>query len=246
MKTEADGESEKKRGKVTLEIGAKLRAFADQIAATRVLDAACGSGNFLYVALQLLLDLQNEVISFSDEMGAGRFFISVSPTQLHGIELNEYAHELAQVTIWIGYIQWLVSNGYGLPSEPILKKMDNIQHMDAILAFDAAGKPVEPEWPLVNVIVGNPPFLGGSKLRRELGDKYVENLWALYSDRIPGGSDLVCYWFEKARVLIESGQVKRAGLLATQAIRMGANRRVLERINETGIFSGHNQTVSGF
>ena len=74
----------------------------------RVLDPACGSGNFLYVALRLLLDLQNEVITFSDEMGAGRFFISVSPAQLYGIEINEYAHELAQVTIWIGYIQWLV------------------------------------------------------------------------------------------------------------------------------------------
>ena len=62
-----------------------------------VLDPACGSGNFLYVALRLLLDLQNEVISFSDEMGVGRFFVSVTPAQLYGIETNEYAHELAQM-----------------------------------------------------------------------------------------------------------------------------------------------------
>jgi hypothetical protein len=234
LKTEADGESEKKRGKVVLEIGAKLRAFADQIAATRVLDAACGSGNFLYVALQLLLDLQNEVISFSDEMGAGRFFISVSPAQLHGIELNEYAHELAQVTIWIGYIQWLVSNGYGLPSEPILKKMENIQYMDAILAFDSDGKPVEPEWPAADVIVGNPPFLGDKKMRAEMGHEYVEALRKLYEDRIPGQSDLVCYWFEKARAMIKNGQVRRVGLLATNSIRNGANRTVLERIKASG------------
>ena len=94
-------------------IGARLQAFADKIAATRVLDPACGSGNFLYVALRLLLDLQDEVIDTSDELGAGRFFITVSPAQLYGIEINEYAHELAPVTIWIGYIQWQLNNGYG-------------------------------------------------------------------------------------------------------------------------------------
>jgi type II restriction/modification system DNA methylase subunit YeeA len=239
IKAEAAGENEKKRAKVAGEIGAKLRAFADKIAATRVLDAACGSGNFLYVALQLLLDLQSEVIGFSDEMGAGRFFVTVSPAQLYGIEVNEYAHELAQVTIWIGHIQWMVNNGYGLPQEPILKTMDNIQQMDAILAFDAgdgnvAGKPVEPEWPAADVIVGNPPFLGGKRLRSELGDEYVDRLFTLYSERVPREADLVCYWFEKARALIENGQLRRVGLLATQGIRGGANRKVLERIKETG------------
>ncbi len=86
-------------------ISEKLRRFADKIASTTVLDPACGSGNFLYVALRLLLDLQNDVINFSDELGAGRFFISVTPTQLYGIEINEYAYELAQMTIQIGYIQ---------------------------------------------------------------------------------------------------------------------------------------------
>ncbi len=123
----------KQREALRKQISERLRAFADRIAAVKVLDPACGSGNFLYVALRLLLDLQNEVISFSDEMGVGRFFISVSPSQVHGIEINEYAHELAQVTIWIGYIQWLVDNGYGLPGEPILKPLQTIQQMDAIL-----------------------------------------------------------------------------------------------------------------
>ena len=234
VKAEAASENEKKRALVTEKIGKKLRAFADKIAATRVLDPACGSGNFLYVALQLLLALQNEVINFSDEMGAGRFFITVSTAQLSGIEINEYAHELAQVTIWIGHIQWMVSNGYGLPQEPILKKMDNILQMDAILAFDADGKPFEPEWPEADVIVGNPPFLGDKKMRSELGHPYVEALRELYGDRIPGQSDLVCYWFEKARAMIESGEIKRAGLLATQGIRGGANRIVLDRIKNIG------------
>jgi hypothetical protein len=76
--------------------------------------------------------------------------------------------------------------------------------------------------------------LGGSKIRAELGDAYTEGLFKLYGDRLPNFSDLCCYWFEKARAMIEAGEAKRAGLLATQAIRGGANRAVLERIKKTG------------
>ena len=234
IRTESEGKDSKKRAKATEQISKVLRAFADRLAAIRVLDPACGSANFLYVALQLLLDLQKEVINFSDELGAGRFYVTVSPAQLYGIELNEYAHELAQVTIWIGYIQWLGKNGYGQPSEPILKAMDNIKQMDAILAFDDDGNPVEPEWPAVDVIVGNPPFLGGNKIRAELGDAYVDALFKLYQDRVPAFADLVCYWFEKARAMIENTNIQRAGLLATNSIRGGANRKVLESIKRSG------------
>lgn len=234
LKQDAEALTSRRRATVTEMIGKKLRLFADKIAAIKVLDPACGSGNFLYIALRLLLDLQNEVINYSDEMGAGRFFISVTPTQLYGIEINEYAYELAQMTIQIGYIQWLRDNGYGFPNEPILRQVKNIKHMDAVLAYDENGIPVEPEWPEVDVIVGNPPFLGDKKMRSELGDKYVEDLRYLYKDRIPGQSDLVCYWFEKARAMIEQGKLKRAGLLATQGIRGGANRKVLDRIKMTG------------
>ena len=106
----------KKKKDLQKKIKETLLAFADKIASIKVLDPACGSGNFLYVALRLLLDLQNEVLNFSDEMGAGRPYITVTPAQLYGIETNEYAHELAQMTIQIGYIQWLRDNGYGLPS----------------------------------------------------------------------------------------------------------------------------------
>lgn len=120
-----------------------LLSFQDEIVSIRVLDPACGSGNFLYVALKQLLDLEKEVIVFMGEVGLTRPFPGVSPEQLRGIELNEYAHELAQTTVWIGYIQWLRDNGFGQPSEPILKRMDTIRHMDAILAFDDQGRPVE-------------------------------------------------------------------------------------------------------
>jgi len=203
-----------------------LYGFADEIAATTVLDPACGSGNFLYVALRQMLDLEKEVILFATGLGLPMFFPTVKPEQLYGIEINEYAHELAQATIWIGYIQWLRENGFGQPSEPILKALDNIHEMDAILAFDEDGNAAEPEWPEADVAIGNPPFLGASKLRAELGDEYVERLFALYNERLPGFSDLCCYWFEKARSMIEHGTLKRAGLLATQGIRGGANRTI--------------------
>ena len=215
-----------------------LLGFAQELAGIGVLDAACGSGDFLYVALKLLLDLWKEVSLLAADLGLARMLplpgLAPSPEQLHGIEIDEYARELAQATIWIGYIQWLHDNGFGLPSEPILKPLDNIRRMDAILAYDEAGRPAEPEWPAADVLVGNPPFLGGGKIRSELGDEYTEALFKLYGDRLPNFSDLVCYWFEKARAMIEAGKIKRAGLLATQAIRGGANRRVLERIKQTG------------
>lgn len=211
-----------------------LHGFADEIADTRVLDPACGSGNFLYVALRQLLNLEKDVIALSANLGLGMFFPTVSPERLYGIEINEYAHELAQATIWIGYIQWLRENGFGQPSEPILKALDNIHQMDAILAFDEAGNPVEPDWPETDVVIGNPPFLGGNRIRQELGDDYVDALFREYEGRVPAFSDLCCYWFEKARKLIESGRLARAGLLATQGIRGGVNRKVLARIKETG------------
>ncbi len=116
----------------------------------------------------------------------------------------------------------------------MLRPLDAILQMDAILAYDADGHPTDPEWPAADIIVGNPPFLGGNKVRAELGDQYVDALFSLYQGRLPAFSDLVCYWFERARALIEEGRVRRAGLLATQAIRGGANRTVLERIKASG------------
>jgi hypothetical protein len=242
VKTEALGLAEKRRTAKAGTEQARLRrqlekllvGFADEIARTTVLDPACGSGNFLYVALRQLLDLEKEVITLSADLDVGRFFPAVSPSQLYGIEVNAYAHELAQATVWIGYIQWLRENGFGFPKEPILKRLDNLHEMDAILAFDDAGNPVEPEWPEATVVVGNPPFLGGNRIRRELGDTYVEGLFRLYEGRVPAFADLCCYWFERARAEIERGRLGRAGLLATQGIRGGANRTVLERIKQTG------------
>jgi type II restriction/modification system DNA methylase subunit YeeA len=211
-----------------------LSAFAARLRKVSVLDPACGSGNFLYVSLKELLDLEKEVSTFAGEIGLTPFFPEVSPEQLHGLETSPYAHELAQVAIWIGYLQWLVENGFGTRQEPILGPMTNIVEMDAILSRDEDGIVHEPEWPEADVIVGNPPFLGGKRLRAELQDEYVDDLFALYRGRVPREADLVCYWFEKAREQVEQGKVERVGLLATQAIRGGANRRVLQRIKQSG------------
>ncbi len=125
-----------KRDNKTRQIFALLRAFRERLAKVQVLDAACGSGDFLYVSLRLLLDLEKEVITRAAELGDTLSYPMVSPAQLHGIELNAYAYELAQATIWIGYIQWLRENGFGLPAEPILKPLDAIRQMDAIMDYD--------------------------------------------------------------------------------------------------------------
>ena len=106
---------------------------------------------------------------------------------------------------------------------------------------EGAGSWVEAEWPEADVIVGNPPFLGGKLLRNGsrtrngtgspgLGDEYVDRLFALYDGRVRAESDLVCYWFEKARAQLKAGKATRVGLVATNSIRGGANRDVLGRI----------------
>ena len=226
-----------KRARLHDELEVVLTGFAQRLAEVRVLDPACGSGNFLYVALRLLLDLWYEVSIFASTLGLPQMMpltdFAPSPDQLHGNEINPYARELAWATIWIGYLQWLSEHGFGY-SEPILKPLDNIMLMDAILAYDEDGRPVEPEWPEAEVIVGNPPFLGSKKMRYELGEDYVSEIVALYGDRIPPKSDLVSYWFERAREMVASGRAKRCGLLATQAIRNGLNRTVLDRIKQSG------------
>jgi type II restriction/modification system DNA methylase subunit YeeA len=93
--------------------------------------------------------------------------------------------------------------------------------------------------------VGNPPFLGDKKMIGVLGEEYVGRLRSLYEGRVPGGADLVTYWFEKARTLVEQGKVQRAGLVATNSIRGGQNRKVLERIRGTGVISSTPGTTNG-
>ncbi|TCV80218.1 class I SAM-dependent DNA methyltransferase [Sulfurirhabdus autotrophica] len=239
--------------KALQEASALFHSHLERLKNFRVLDPACGSGNFLYLALRTLKDLEHKANLEAEVLGLQRqAFIEVSPENVLGIELNPYAAELARVTVWIGEIQWMLKNGYPIRKNPILQPLDHIENRDAVMELilgsditvhDEDGNIVGTEgessacaeavWPAANAIIGNPPFLGGSKMRGELGDGYIEALRMLYKGRVPGGADLVTYWFEKARAQIEIGKCDRTGLVTTQAIRKGSNQKVLARICDT-------------
>jgi len=95
----------------------------------KILDPACGSGNFLYVAINLLLDLEKQVIAFASTYNIS-LLPHVRPTQLLGIEINPFAQELAQVVIWIGYLQWMQQNGFIAPSDPVGALLVNARARD--------------------------------------------------------------------------------------------------------------------
>ena len=218
----------------------RLDTFRQRLASVRVLDPACGSGNFLYIALRSLLDLEREVIDFAAMRGWHGLTPRVQPDQMLGLEINHYAAELARTALWIGYIQWHQAKGFAYTQRPILTPLDTIRQTDAILDLTDPEHPAEPEWPAAEFIVGNPPFLGNKMMRLTLGDGVVRAIYKVYGDRLPNGSDLCCYWFEKGRAQIAEGKTKRAGLLGTQGIRGKPNRAVLERITESGsIFEAH-------
>jgi type II restriction/modification system DNA methylase subunit YeeA len=206
--------------------------FLQRLGDVKVLDPACGSGNFLYLALRGLKDLEHLANIEAENLGLSRqLALNTGPKNLLGIEVNPYAAELARVTVWIGQLQWLLKHpGYDL-AEPLLQPLNQIECRDAV--FNETDG-TEPEWPAVDYIVGNPPFLGDKKMISVLGEEYVNSLRVLYQGRVPGGADLVTYWFEKARGQLDRGLAKAAGLVSTNSIRGGANRKVLERIKNTG------------
>ncbi len=162
--------------------------WVEELSEIRVLDPACGSGNFLYLALRRMLDLWHEVRVFCAEHGLPTFLEKqVHPSQLYGLEINVYAQELASVVVWIGYLQWLNENGIGWPTEPILRKLDNIQHRDAILTRGADGKPAEPDWPEADFI-----SLWFEKARQEIANGRAKRAGLLATNSIRnGGSNRV-------------------------------------------------------
>ena len=247
---------------------AKFVLWLEELKDYRVLDPACGSGNFLFMGLKALKDIEHKSHLDAAALGLDRQADLVTgPHNVLGIELNEYAAELARVTVWIGELQWRIEHGYDFKTNPVLAPLDHIECRDALLAFvpvepdsgaRAGQRPVphepavpksaptsappaprsdlvarvasEAQWPKASVVIGNPPFLGGSKKRRELGDAYFEALATVFKDRVPAGADLVCYWFDKARQAIVVNDLQVAGLVATNSIRGGANQAVLTRI----------------
>ncbi len=150
----------KKRDAKLAEARAEIKRFHHQLCTIRVLDPACGSGNFLYVTLEHLKRLEGEVINQLEALGMNTDAVrqdtlamegeTVTLQQLRGIELNERAAALAELVLWIGWLQWQVrTRGLASVAEPVVHDYRNIEHRDAVLAFDsqapaldASGKPI--------------------------------------------------------------------------------------------------------
>lgn len=232
------------RGK---DAAATVKAFHDKLCATRVLDPACGTGNFLYVALELMKRLEGEVLEALADLGGQEALIgleghTVDPHQFLGLELNPRAAAIAELVLWIGHLQWHVRTRGGQPSEPILRAFKNIKAMDAVLTWDGYPAPQfvdgkeaypgarVPEWPKAEFIVGNPPFIGGSTLRARLGDARAQALWAAHP-HMNESADFVMYWWDRAAdILSRKGTLlRRFGFVTTNSISQVFQRRVMER-----------------
>jgi len=229
----------------------RLHAFHDQLCKTRVLDPACGTGNFLYVAMRMMKELEEEIFSALGEMGEHQGVLAfngrvVSPEQFYGIEKNANAAWIAEMVMWIGHLQWHFRiSGAPMPSEPILKNFRTIRHADALLEFsrvemvhgrDQAERervryidPRPTPWPDVEFIVGNPPFIGGKGLRRELGEGYVDALAAIRGGRFLSADLVMAWWDRAAEILIEPDtRLRRFGFITTNSITQTFSRRVIE------------------
>lgn len=254
---------------------AAVEQFLYELGNIRVLDPACGSGNFLYVTLELLKRLEGEVLNTLTELGQPYKLEynthTISPANFFGIELNPRAAAIAEQVLWIGFLQWqLRTQGHlhNIP-EPIIKDLHNIENRDAVLDYDSkqeqrdadghvvtrwdghstkkhpiTGEDVpDPEarvpvytytnprpakWPKADYIVGNPPFIGTSRMREALGDGYTEALRKV-SNNVPDSADFVMYWWDKAAELTRTGKAKRFGFITTNSLRQTFNRKVLQQ-----------------
>jgi len=225
---------------------AEVKAFHDKLCETRVLDPACGTGNFLYVSLEAMKRLEGEVLEALLDLGGqealrGLGTHSVDPHQFLGIEINPRAAAIAELVLWIGYLQWHFRTKGGPPEEPILRAFKNIQVKNSILTWD--GEPVprivngkeifpnarRPEWPTAEFIVGNPPFIGGKDIRARLRPGEAEALWAV-NPHINASADFVMYWWDRAAdLLIRKGTLlRRFGFVTTNSISQVFQRRVVE------------------
>ena len=218
--------------------------FLERLAAFRVLDPACGSGNFLNLSLLALKDLEHRVNLEAEALGLPRGFPRIGPEAVKGIELNPYAAELARVSVWIGEIQWMRRNGFDAARNPILRPLGTIECRDAVLNPDGS----RADWPEADAVVGNPPFLGNKRMISELGEEYTTALRQSWNG-VPGGVDLVAYWVAAAWEAVEAGRTSRVGLVTTNSIRSGANRMVLASLATAGaIFEARSDepwTVAG-
>ena len=211
-----------------------VTAFHDRLCATRVLDPACGTGNFLYVALELMKRLEGEVLEVLVALGGQEALTgleghTVDPHQFLGLEINPRAAAIAELVLWIGHLQCHLRTRGGLPNDPILKDFRNIEARDAILVADAV-PPSRAAWPAADFIVGNPPFTGGKDLRARLGEPYATALWAAHP-QMNESADLVMYWWDHAAGLLTrpGTALRRFGFVTTNSVSQVFQRRVVQR-----------------
>lgn len=231
-----------------------VRGFHHRLCTTRVLDPACGTGNFLYVSLELMKKLEGEVLETLAKLGEseslGLEHETVDPHQFLGMELNPRAAAIAELVVWIGYLQQHYRTRTGHPSEPILRAFSNInfgrhEGYDAVLTWDGYPLPKvevkdgtrtetypnarQPKWPEAEFIVGNPPFIGTRRLKERQGSDYVSALRGGYKD-VAKTADYVMYWYHIAGRAVTAGRTRRAGLITTNSIVQDYSRPILEQL----------------
>ena len=195
----------------------ELTKIASDMYSYRVLDPACGSGNFLYVAYREMRRLEADAQQMIDDRRkaahtkAQRRLSYVSPDHFYGIDRNHFAVEVAKVTMMLAK----KLSADELDDDQDVLPLDNLDK--TIVAADA----LFTAWPKADAIIGNPPFLGRRKMVAELGAAYNDRLQAKYPN-VGGVSDFVCYWFPLAQNHLPEGG--RAGLVATKSIRETSSR----------------------
>ena len=210
-----------------------LRLLRQRMQEYHVLDPACGSGNFLYIAYRELKRLDarigERIAEFvggsGDRDGPRQLEMGfVSARQFHGIDVNPFAVELAKVTMLIARKLAIDEFHTAEPALPLDNLDANFRADDALI--DPLGNPTA--WPRADVIIGNPPFLGSRYLAKEHGYEYARAVHAAYPD-VPKMADYCVYWFRKAHESLKPCTVDdplqgRAGLVGTQGIRNGGSR----------------------
>jgi hypothetical protein len=206
----------------------EMKQLRKELFEFKVLDPACGSGNFLYVAFRELKRVEMELLNkIHTEFPKSAFEIGtqsiVSIKQFHGLDYNKFAVELAKVTLmlakeiaiketrdWVDTMQ--LGMGFQLEETLPLDNMDqNILFADALFT----------DWTEADVIIGNPPYQSKNKMQEEYGIEYLNKLWNAYPD-VPGRADYCVYWFYKAHQNLKEGGF--AGLVGTNTIRENYSR----------------------
>ncbi|MCB1230490.1 MAG: class I SAM-dependent DNA methyltransferase, partial [Verrucomicrobiae bacterium] len=199
----------------------KLKEVLRDLRLFRVLDPACGSGNFLYVAYREMKRLEREILLRLSEISKGEpLETAVSIHQFYGIDVMPFAVELAKVTLMLAKEQEIRETAKLEETEGLLMlehplPLDNLD--DNILCADA----LFTEWPKADAIIGNPPYLDARKMTIEYGADYTDRLRKKYPE-IPGRADLVTYWYKKSHDHLPGGG--RAGLVGTNSIRQNNSR----------------------